>query len=187
MFDLPAQRAPWTRSGIRLAAGQAYSLLAAGIIHWSERHRNLRGGPGFHLWARVHPGSRIVNVTRETGSFVADVDGELEFGVYLGTWLDEFGSLATPGVAYAKLRGAIEVLALIWRDDDRSRQGDRDVDGRSHAGLAGRGDDTALTIARRRGSPGGEHAQTSRPLWFPWRSSCYRYCAAGDGRRRRIA
>lgn len=117
---LPAQQAPWQASGLRLTQGQAYTLFGDGRIAWSTQHPHLHAGPGFHLWARVAPGGRIVNVTRHSGSFIADVDGELEFGIYLGMWRDAFGALDTPPSAYARLSGALEVLALAWPDSARA-------------------------------------------------------------------
>lgn len=114
---MPAQRPPWTATGIQLVQGQHYTLLASGRIDWSERVPHLHGGPGFHLWARVNPGGRIVNLTRDGTSFIADSTGELELGIYLGMWLDDFGTLATPASAYARLRGGLEVLALSWHTD----------------------------------------------------------------------
>ncbi|MGE0486471.1 MAG: DUF3047 domain-containing protein [Gammaproteobacteria bacterium] len=111
---LVGNQRPWTATGLRVARGQAYSLLADGRVHWSERHPHLHGGPGFHLFARVSPGGRLVNVTRTSGSFVADVDGELELGIYLGMWRDAFGTLDTPDDAYARLKGDIDVIALVW-------------------------------------------------------------------------
>lgn len=111
---LPGNQPPWQQTGLALARGQAYTLMADGIIHWSERHPQLYGGPGFHLWARVNPGGHIVNVTRHSGSFVADVAGELELGIYFGMWRDKFGALDTPPSVYSRLRGELEVIALAW-------------------------------------------------------------------------
>ena len=119
-LQLPAQQPPWTATGIDLRRGQAYTLLATGVIHWSERHPHLHGGPGFHLWARIHPGGRIVNLIRLSGSFVADVDGELELGIYLGAWRDVFGALDTPLSAFARLRGALDVMVLAWHGESLS-------------------------------------------------------------------
>lgn len=115
LIVLPGSAPPWSASGISLRRGQAYTLLADGIIRWSARHPQLYGGPGFHLWARVSPGGRIVNVTRQSGSFVADCDGELELGIYLGAWRDAYGALDTPPQAYARLQGELEVIALAWK------------------------------------------------------------------------
>lgn len=114
-LTLPAQQPPWTRTGIHLDSGQSYTLLAAGRVLWSARHPHLYGGPGFHLWARISPGGRIVNLTRDSGSFSADCSGELELGIYLGMWLDACGGLATPASAYQRLSGELEVLVLVWR------------------------------------------------------------------------
>ncbi|MCB1745529.1 MAG: DUF3047 domain-containing protein [Gammaproteobacteria bacterium] len=111
---LAGNRRPWQGTGLRLAQGQAYSILADGRVHWSERHPHLHGGPGFHLYARVSPDGRLVNVTRTSGSFVADVAGELELGIYLGMWRDDYGGLDTPDSAYARLRGDIDVVVLAW-------------------------------------------------------------------------
>ena len=117
-WHLPADRPPWTTTGIELRRGQAYTLLASGRVQWSARHPELHGGPGFHLWARVSPGGHIVNVTRNTGSFVADVDGTLELGIYLGLWCEAFGALDTPAAAYARLAGGLDVLCVTWPGGD---------------------------------------------------------------------
>lgn len=117
-WHLPADQPPWTTTGIGLRRGQAYTLLASGRVQWSAHRPELHGGPGFHLWARVAPGGRVVNVTRNSGTFVADIDGTLELGIYLGMWRDEFGTLDTPRSAYARLAGGLEVIALIWPGTD---------------------------------------------------------------------
>ena len=114
---MPAQQPPWRATGIHLTAGQHYTLLAEGRIAWSERVPHLHGGAGFHLWARVSPGGRIVNLTRDGTSFIADCTGELELGIYLGMWRDAYGRLDTPAFAYARLRGGLSVLVLTWRED----------------------------------------------------------------------
>ncbi|MEQ8232222.1 MAG: DUF3047 domain-containing protein [Gammaproteobacteria bacterium] len=117
VLPLPADQPPWTPCGLQLRRGQAYTLFGDGRVRWSARHPHLHGGSGFHLWARVAPGGRIVNVTRSTGSFVADVDGELELGIYLGMWRDAQGTLDTPPTAYARLAGGLEVFAIAWPGD----------------------------------------------------------------------
>ena len=117
LVHLNANQPPWQGSGIRVEAGQAYSLFADGRVHWSRRDPTLYGGPRYHLWARVSPGGRIVNPTCESGSFVADVAGELEFGIYMGVWKNAFGELATPASLYQRLTGGLDVLAIAWRGD----------------------------------------------------------------------
>lgn len=116
-LEMPAQRPPWQGTGLRLRRGECYTLLASGRIHWSARHPHLHGGAGFHLWARISPGGHIVNLVGDAGSFVADRDGELELGIYLGMWLSPEGELDTPTAAYARLAGGLAALALVWRAD----------------------------------------------------------------------
>ena len=117
LVRLEANQPPWHGTGVRVAAGQAYSLFADGRVHWSSRDPTLYGGPRYHLWARVSPGGRIVNPTCESGTFVADVAGELELGVYMGVWKDAFGDLATPASLYRRLTGGLDVLALAWHGE----------------------------------------------------------------------
>ena len=114
---LNANEPPWHGTGIRVEVGQAYSLFAAGRVLWSPRDPTLYGGPRYHLWARVSPGGRIVNPTCESGTFVADVAGEIELGIYMGVWQNAFGELATPVSLYRRLTGGLEVLAIAWHGE----------------------------------------------------------------------
>lgn len=116
-LEMPAQRPPWQGTGLRLRRGDCYTLLASGRIHWSARHPHLHGGPGFHLWARINPGGHIVDLVGDAGSFVADSDGELQLGIYLGMWRSPQGDLDTQASAYARLEGGLATLALVWRED----------------------------------------------------------------------
>ena len=114
---LRANDVPWQATGVRLKAGQAYSLFASGRVQWSPRDPSLYGGPRQHLCARIVPGGRVVNPTGDSGSFVADVDGELELAIYMGVWKNAFGELSTSESLYQRLTGGIAVLAIAWRGD----------------------------------------------------------------------
>ena len=114
---LRANDVPWQGTGVRLKAGQAYSLFASGRVQWSPRDPSLYGGPRQHLCARIVPGGRVVNPTGDSGSFVADVDGELELAIYMGVWKNAFGVLSTSESLYRRLTGGIAVLAIAWRGD----------------------------------------------------------------------
>ncbi len=116
LVHLPADRPPWTGTGLHMAAGTEYSLFAGGRVHWSPHRPTLYGGPRHHLWARLSPGGRIVNSTGDSGTFVADVDGELELCIYMGMWKNEHGDLATPTSLYRHLSGGLDVLAVVWQD-----------------------------------------------------------------------
>ena len=115
LLTLPANEPPWRGTGVHVHAGQWYSLFASGRIEWSPRDPALYGGPRFHLWARVAPGGRIVNLSADTGSFVADVSGELELALYMGLWKNAAGELATSTALYQSLQGQLDVLAIAWR------------------------------------------------------------------------
>ena len=114
---LRANEVPWQATGVRLKAGQAYSLFASGRVQWSPRDPSLYGGPRQHLCARIVPGGRVVNPPCDTGTFVADVDGELELGIYMGVWKNALGDLSTPESLYRRLTGGIAVLAIAWCGD----------------------------------------------------------------------
>ncbi|MFT4563967.1 MAG: hypothetical protein ACI9BW_003729 [Gammaproteobacteria bacterium] len=120
-MELPGNQTPWHRSGLKVQQGQAYSLFAEGVIHWSERYPHLCGGPQFHLWARIQShGStqgRAVNLCSDTGTFVADVAGDLELGIYMGMWADQFGNLKSGTHLYDALRGAISVAIVVYDSD----------------------------------------------------------------------
>lgn len=114
-LTVPGNRPPWQATGLTLQQGQAYSLFASGLIQWSKRHPHLYGGPRFHLWARVSPGGRAVNLSASSGTFVADVAGALELGIYMGMWADEFGQLKSSSDLYQSLIGSIEVAIALYR------------------------------------------------------------------------
>ena len=84
-ITLSGNEPPWHQTKIAIKRGQQYTLLAEGKINWSTKDSSLYGGPGFHLWARI-PGGEIENVTRGTGTFVSDVSGTIEVGIYYGLW-----------------------------------------------------------------------------------------------------
>lgn len=114
LMSLDGKQPPWQPSGVHLRRGQAYSIFARGRIDWARDLPGLHGGPRFHLWCRVSPGGRIRNLREDTDSFEADVDGELELGLYMGMWRDASGALATDPALYARLSGGLEALVIGW-------------------------------------------------------------------------
>ena len=116
-LNLAGNVPPWQVTGLILQQGQAYSLFADGVIRWSKRNSHLHGGPRFHLWARVSPGGRAVNLSANSGTFVADVEGQLEVGIYMGMWADEFGTLQSSHDLYQSLIGTLELAIVLYADD----------------------------------------------------------------------
>lgn len=113
---LPGNQPPWHPTGLRAKKGQSYSIFADGLIHWSARYPQLHGGPEFHLWARI-AGGRAVNLTAPSGSFIADIDGCIELGIYMGVWADQFGNLASDERLYAPLTGELDVVVVLYQTD----------------------------------------------------------------------
>jgi hypothetical protein len=109
---LPADRPPWTPTGLLVREGEEITLLGSGFVRWS-RHRDIGAGAKFHLWARVR-GGRAFGCTQDTTTVVADRDGEVEVCVYRGAWADRYGHLATGPEAYAKGSGGLEVTVVTW-------------------------------------------------------------------------
>jgi hypothetical protein len=109
---------PWRRTKRKIDANQQYTLLADGRINWSEKDSSLYGGPGFHLWTRVLGGD-IGNVIRTSGTFVADVSGFIEVGIYFGLWSNHKGDLKSPLSLYQNLRGKIDITVIAWKGDPK--------------------------------------------------------------------
>ena len=114
LMRLGGNAPPWQRSGLRVVSGQTYSVFANGRIQWSPHDAALYGGPRFHLWTRVAPGGRIANLSHDTDTFVADCDGEIELGIYMGLWRDAYGTLATSPDLYRRLQGHLDALVIVW-------------------------------------------------------------------------
>lgn len=109
---LPADRPPWTRTGLIVRRGGRVTLLGSGFVRWFP-DRDTGAGAKYHLWGRV-PGGRAFGCTQDTTTTVADRDGEFELCIYLGAWADDGGTLATGTTAYQRSSGALEVTALCW-------------------------------------------------------------------------
>ena len=115
-ITLSGNEPPWQQTKIAIKRGQQYTLLAEGQINWSAKDSSLYGGPGFHLWARI-PGGEIENVTRGTGTFVSDVSGTIEVGIYYGLWSNLKGDLKSPTSLYQELTGKLSVTLISWEGD----------------------------------------------------------------------
>jgi hypothetical protein len=109
---LPGDRPPWTPSGLWVERGDRVTVLGSGHISWSRTH-DVGAGAKFHLWGRV-PGGRIFGCTQDTTTVVADRTGPLELCVYLGSWADATGSLATGHRPYRRGRGSLGATVLRW-------------------------------------------------------------------------
>jgi hypothetical protein len=135
-LTLIGNQPPWQSTGLPAKEGQSYSLFADGLIHWSERYPELHGGPEFHLWARIN-GGRAVNLSAASGTFTADIDGDIEVCIYMGMWGDAFGNLVSGDRLYAPLRGTLDVIVVLYQTEPLQA---------INAGLA-RGDAPSIVLA----------------------------------------
>jgi len=113
VLRLPGDVPPWTDAGVAVGHGDEVTWLAAGEL--VTEALGLRGGPCFHLWARVGERGPIFKGTRNTFTFRAEASGPLYLATYQGEWATADGTLATPVEAYAGVSGAIDVLVIRWR------------------------------------------------------------------------
>ena len=95
VVSLPGNVPPWTATGLHVRRGEWITLLASGRLVLAEA-LDLWMPPSFALWARVGGRGPIVNGTRDTTSFQASHDGELELALYNGEWATPDGALARP-------------------------------------------------------------------------------------------
>jgi hypothetical protein len=120
-LSLPADRPPWTPTGLTVSTGEELTLLGSGFVRWSHRSDD-GAGPKYHLWGRVR-GGRAFGCTQDTTTAVADRDGELELCVYRGAWADAYGGLATGAAPYSRGSGGLSVTAIVWPAGVRAADG----------------------------------------------------------------
>jgi len=117
--EIPANRPPWTATGIKLAAGDRVSLLCAGRA-WLAATPPAWVGAHFGLWIRVGTQGPIFRAARGSCSFTARTSGELYLAnIFPGAWADQTGALASPPDIFERVAGAFEALVVRWRLDAR--------------------------------------------------------------------
>ena len=117
--EIPANRPPWTATGIKLAAGDRVSLFCAGRA-WLAATPLAWVGAHFGLWIRVGTQGPIFRPARGSCSFTATNSGELYLAnIFPGAWADQAGALASSPDIFERVAGAFEVLVVRWRLDAR--------------------------------------------------------------------
>jgi len=115
LVKIPANRPPWTSSGIRLSAGDRVSVFLAGRATIAAAP-DIWVGAHFTLWMRIDSSGEIFR-TPSGGSytFTAGQSGELFLGsLFPGDWADRSGALSTDSRAYERVAGTIAVLIVLW-------------------------------------------------------------------------
>lgn len=115
-ISLPANRIPWTATGIVLKKDDGVSTFASGRV-WRSRLLDLWLRPQFALWFKVGINGCVFNSSWHSNTFTATEEGELyvanQFPGQFGE--PDGGRLATPLSVYGKAEGRFELLIIAWK------------------------------------------------------------------------
>lgn len=114
-FRLTPQDMPWRLSAGAVKKGQAVTFLLAGRWYLN-RAADLWFEPGVVFHARVRM-DKPYNPMHNSGTWVAEEDGEIALARSAGEFHSSAGNLATPPELYRQAEGWIEGVALVWEGD----------------------------------------------------------------------
>ena len=117
---VPANRPPWTSTGIKLGPGDRISLFCFGRA-WIEANPSAWVGANFGLWIRTSAQGPIFRACRRSLTFTVEAPGELQMAnVFPGAWADRTGALASPARIYDRVAGGFQVLVILWQVDPQA-------------------------------------------------------------------
>lgn len=117
---VPANRPPWTSTGIKLKRGDRISLFCFGRT-WLEANPSAWVGANFGLWMRTSAQGPIFRVCRGSRTLTVEAAGELQMAnIFPGAWADETGALASSPRIYDRVAGGFEVLVILWLQDPQA-------------------------------------------------------------------
>lgn len=117
---VPANRPPWTSTGIKLEPGDRVSLFCFGRARL-EANPSVWVGAHFGLWIRTSVQGHIFRACRGSRTFTADTSGEVQMAnLFPGAWADPTGALASPAEIYDRVTGGFEVLVIRWQVDPQT-------------------------------------------------------------------
>jgi len=114
---VPADRPPWTDTGIEVVAGDRLSVFCAGRASikkypqaWVEAY--------FGLWLRIGERAEMFRTPKGSLTFTAGHSGRLYLSnVFPGEWVDAYGRMANAAVLEQSAAGGFTVLVIRWRTD----------------------------------------------------------------------
>ncbi|CAM3876470.1 DUF3047 domain-containing protein [Smaragdicoccus niigatensis] len=115
LVTVPANRRPWTATGIRVRPGDRVTWLAWGRA-FAMTQRGIGAGPSFGMLCRVGDGPALMSA-RPTFTFTADREGEVQFGGRLPAELQSNGDVTTDRIPFQAIRGGFTVVVAIWPSD----------------------------------------------------------------------
>lgn len=112
VVHLDAEHAPWTDSGLTLAAGDRVTVLLQGRA-WLSRHYDISLEAPLQVWRRIGDDGRITRSIDATDTFTADRAGPLQIKNLPLRWLDPQGGAQESGVRGNPDGGGGVSIALI--------------------------------------------------------------------------
>lgn len=117
---VPANRPPWTSTGIKLEPGDRVSLFCFGRARL-EANPAVWVGAHFGLWIRTSARGPVFRACRGSRTFTVEAPGELQLAnLFPGAWADPTGALASSAEIYGRVAGGFEVLVIRWQVDPRA-------------------------------------------------------------------
>jgi len=114
---VPAERPPWTDSGIEVVAGDRLSVFCAGRA-WIKKHPHAWVEAYFALWLRIGERAEMFRTPKGSLTFIARHSGRLYLSnVFPGQWADVYGRMANAAVLEESAAGGFTVLVIRWRAD----------------------------------------------------------------------
>ena len=130
--EIPVNRPPWTTTSLRAAAGEQVTWLAWGfgyIVRWL----GIGAGPPNLLHARVGGGA-VRASARDTFTFTAEGNGNVELASLFPGEIRADGSIATDRIPYRMMSGSLAAVVARWAPGTDPREAldaiaDRDPSG----------------------------------------------------------
>ena len=114
---VPADRPPWTDTGIEVVAGDRLSVFCAGRA-WIKKHPQAWVEAYFALWLRIGALTEMFRTPKGSLTFAAEHSGRLYLSnVFPGQWVDAYGRIANAAVLEESAAGGFTVLVIRWRAD----------------------------------------------------------------------
>jgi len=112
---VPAERPPWTDTGVEVAAGDRLSVFCAGRA-WIKKHPQDWVEAYFGLWLRIGERAEMFRTPKGSLTFTAGHSGRLHLSnVFPGEWVNAYGRMANAAVLEESAAGGFTVLVIRWR------------------------------------------------------------------------
>ncbi len=115
LTTINARDLPWIDSGIVAKKGQSITFMLNGGLNFGHFHVQ----PGTAFWVGFGQKKPMYITGSNTGTVTVPVSGPVYFARALAEWKDPQGELFTPVEHYQAVKGAIQILSVVWRNDPK--------------------------------------------------------------------